>query len=361
MNTKRTIQKVLLTSLWIAMGAGILFLLVAAIGKKNKQRCSDYVINMKGNQGIFFVDKQDVLKLLNAATGGKIKGEQMKSFNLMRLEQLLEDNAWIKDAELYFDSQDVLHISIAEREPVARIFTTAGSSFYIDSSSFRMPLSDKLSARVPVFTNFPARGVVTRKDSLLLASVRQMALFILNDPFWMAQVAQVDITPQRDFEMITTIGNHLVRFGNGQNVQDKFNRLFVFYKQVLRKAGFDKYSVIDVQYAGQVVGTKRGTATAVVDSVQLRKNVQKLLERIKQLQEEAEAGNKVESEDPVIKTDSAKTKSTETRLDKKAMSPVVKKSSNSNPKKTLQTNIKKNKTKSFQDPMPKAVMKPLKG
>ena len=72
----------------------------------------------------------------------------------------------------------------------------------------------------------------------------------------MAQVAQIDITPERNFEMIPVVGNHTVILGDGENMEQKFHRLFVFYKNVLSQTGFDKYKAINVQYAGQVVGVK---------------------------------------------------------------------------------------------------------
>ncbi len=282
MNAKTTIRKILFITLWLAIGAGMLTLLLAAIGKKNRERCSDYSIIIKGTQNNFFVDEKDVQQILMEATNGKIRGQLLSLFNLHQMEQLLENNTWIKDAELYFDNQEVLHITVTESEPVARIFTISGNSFYIDSTGRKMPLSDKLSARVPVFTGFPDNKIVRSKDSALLNDVKKTAQFIFNDPFWMAQVAQVDITPDRNFEMIPVVGNHIVKLGDGEDIQEKFQRLFVFYKQVLSKTGFDAYKLINVQYKGQVIAMKEN-ATAKIDSVQLRKNVEKLL---KEAQEE---------------------------------------------------------------------------
>ena len=82
-----------------------------------------------------------------------------------------------------------------------------------------------------------------------------------------------------EFDMIPVIGNHIVKLGNGEDMEQKFNRLFIFYKQVLSRTGFDKYKTIDVRYAGQVVGGK--SENPKVDSVQLRKNVENLLQQIK--------------------------------------------------------------------------------
>ena len=283
----------------------MLTLLVAAISKKNRASCRDYQITINGVQDHFFFDTKDVLQLLTASGHGDIKGQLISTINLHRLEKLLEGNIWVKDAQLYFDNHDVLHVNVHERVPVARIFTTAGSSFYIDNQALRMPLSEKMSAGVPVFTGFPEKKVLQEKDSILLDHVKAAALFIINDSFWMAQVAQVDITEQRTFEMIPTVGHHLVKFGEGGQIDKKFNRLFVFYKEILAKSGFDKYPIIDVQYAGQVVATRNGAAKKMIDTSQLRLNVQRLLQKAKQMKNETEEETKTKIEKPNIIEDSA--------------------------------------------------------
>jgi cell division protein FtsQ len=73
----------------------------------------------------------------------------------------------------------------------------------------------------------------------------------------MAQISQIDITPSKEFEMVPTVGNHLIEFGDGDDYEAKFKRLFVFYKQVLAKTGMEKYEIIKVQYDKQVIGVKK--------------------------------------------------------------------------------------------------------
>jgi cell division protein FtsQ len=108
----------------------------------------------------------------------------------------------------------------------------------------------------------------------------QVAKFILRDPFWNAQVSQIDILPDRTFEMIPVVGDHRVRLGNGEQVAAKFHRLQVFYQQVLKRTGMNAYRVIDVRYKGQVVASREDKAGRV-DSVRLRKNVERMLKPVK--------------------------------------------------------------------------------
>jgi len=285
--------------LWVCIGGGMLSLLIAAIGKKNKEDCADYTVTIKNSEENLFIDANDIRKLLKAGAGSEIKGKKISEINLKRLEQLLRGNVWIRKAEMWFDNRNVLHVEVYEREPIARIFTTAGNTFYIDSTERKLPLSDKLSARVPVFTGFIDKKVYSAKDSVLLTDVKNIATYISNDPFWMSQVAQINITPERNFELTPVIGNHLIKLGNGKDIEKKFNRLMIFYKQVLAQRGFDAYSTIDVQYNGQVVGTKRGSEKNKVDTVMLKRRVDEMLKQM-QKQYDSVAALKPITEKPII-------------------------------------------------------------
>ena len=277
-------------------------LLIAAIGRQKKEQCTDYSIRIKGANKNFFVDEKSIERMLLSAGNGKIKGQKRSTFNLLKIEQLLKNNVWIKNAEVYFDNQDVLHVTVTEREPVARIFTTTGKSFYIDDTEMMMPLSDKQSAKVPVFTGFPAK-LISKRDSALLIEVKTMADYIRHDPFWMAEVSQIDITAERNFEMTPVVGNHTVLLGNGENVDQKFHRLFVFYKNILSQTGFEKYKIINVQYAGQVIGVKNNYSRG--DTAQLRLNVEKLLQQAREMQNDSLMAARQLREQKAIKVDPA--------------------------------------------------------
>lgn len=311
-NTKKTIRKILFVAMWFAIGGGMLVLLIAAMGKQKRNTCKDYSITIKGGEEKdFFLSKADVMKLLKAATKGNIKGQPKASFNLQQMESLLEENVWIKDAQLYFDNKDVLHVSVVERKPVARIFTNSGKSFYIDENEKGIPLSENLSIKVPVFTGVPDKKDRVKKDSLLMQDIRMTAQFISQNSFWTSQVAQIDVAPSDadgswEFEMVPVVGNHLVKLGSGENIEQKFNRLFIFYKQVLARSGFDKYKTIDVRYTGQVVGGK--SENPKVDSIQLRKNVENLLQQIKKIESENEAIEKSMTQNTALVAESADNK-----------------------------------------------------
>jgi len=276
MASKRTIKRIVLGTIWTLITGGVVTLLVAANGRQQEHHCTDVRIAVRGTGEQYYIAKSDINFLLCANGEATLKGQSLASIDLAWLERRLEGQSWIKDAEMYFDRADVLHVTVTERQPIARVFATNGTSFYIDSSGAKLPLLSNISARVPVITAYPSATKPLPKDSAVMAGARRLVQYINGDDFWSAQLAQIDITPIGSFELLPTVGNHTIRIGNADSLESKLARLMLFYKQVASKAGFDKYSVLDVQYAGQVVAVHRGEKSAI-DSAALKRNISALL------------------------------------------------------------------------------------
>ena len=259
-------------------------LLVAAIRKKDAQHCKGVEISISGVNNNFFVDKTDILNSITAISNGNPVAQPIGSLNLKMMESALEKNTWVKEAELFLDNNNILQVKVHEREPVARVFTSAGTTFYIDDDITILPLSEKFSARLPVFTNFPsANSVMSKADSSLLSDIKTISVAILKDSFCMAMIEQVDITPQRSFEMIPKIGNQLIIFGDASAVEDKFNKLELFYKKVMVKAGWNNYSVINLQYTNQVVAKIKGAEDVTADSLRTLELMQLIVNNAEKL------------------------------------------------------------------------------
>ena len=268
---------------WLAIGAGTIVLLVAAIKKKDAQHCSGVSITIEGVDNNFFVDKKDILNSITTEVGGNAAGKRVSAFDLRKLEAELQKDIWVKSSQLFFDNNNRLVVKVLEREPVARVFTTSGTTFYIDSSLTMLPLSEKFSARLPVFTSFPSdKMVLSHADSTLLKNILTASMAILKDRFGMALIDQIDITPQRNFEMIPKIGNTIIIFGDATDVEEKLKKLLLFYRQVIVKAGWNKYSEVNVQFKGQVVAKRKGALDISSDSLktlQLMKAIAENTER----------------------------------------------------------------------------------
>jgi cell division protein FtsQ len=285
MSIKDNIKKLVVVVFWTITGAGALILLVAAINRRNSKTCKKYEVRITGGGGHVFMNSQEVIRQLLPVAGDKLTGRTIVSYDLHAMEERLKSNPWIRDAQLFFDNNEVLRIRVALREPIARIFTKTGGSFFLDSSAAALPLRDMQAVKLPVFTNFPgSTASLHGPDSAITQQTRKLAWYILCDSFWKAEIEQVAITPSRGFELVPVIGNHIVEFGDATEAAAKFHRLLIFYQDVLSKAGFDKYAVVDVRFAGQVVGTRTGSNMSKADSLQAVRNIRSLIESAQKAQ-----------------------------------------------------------------------------
>jgi len=273
------IKKILISFVWICLGLASLTLLVSGIHKKDNSVCKGYEIEIIGINNNFFIGKTEILEILEKVAGKQIKGKEINKMNLLEMENQIKKDVWISKATLYFDKNDILMVKVEEKNPIARVFSNQGTSFYIDHSLNMLPLSKTHSARLPVFTNFPsALKVLSKADSALLNSIKDMSLYIQNDPFLMGMIDQVDITAKNKFELIPKLGDQIILFGDATNIEKKFDKLKLFYKNVISIKGWKKYSKINLEFENQIVASILGEEEQVADSLKTMRMIKAFAE-----------------------------------------------------------------------------------
>lgn len=251
-------QNILIKTLWSLAGAALIFLLVIAWKAKVAKKISEVQVELVGESTkAIFMDENEIAQILKEQ--GVAKGTIVEGINLTAIEKNLERIRWIKNAELFINNQQLLEVKIQQRIPIARIFSVAGTSFYMDEEGWRLPLKQLTVLRLPVFTGFPTdQDQLSVPDSLLLNDIRFFSNTIKSDSFFTAQIAQVNIEPNGDFYLVPSLGDHTVLIGSVDNLEDKLNRLYTFYKKVWVQSGINAYQVLDCRFDGQIVALKKG-------------------------------------------------------------------------------------------------------
>ena len=253
------VKKKLILFVWLLLGFGAAALFFIGASAKENKPCQGINVEVSRKAKQVFTDVQGIKQSI-ADAGGK-PGKPISQINLSLIEQSLKQNPWIRHIKLYFDNNQVLQATLEETDPIARVFTVSGKSFYLDSGANFLPTNRNIVARIPVFTGFPTdKTVLSHPDSMVLRDVKNIAAFVINDTFWNSFIAQINYSPEQGFELLPTVGNQIIRIGNGEALESKFDRLFSFYRQVIARTGLDAYQEIDVQYQGQVVAIPAGKA-----------------------------------------------------------------------------------------------------
>ena len=242
---------------------GGLFLVILLLSRTTQDQknltCRNVAITIDNENNLFFLDNDDIISLLVGVFGDSIKGDRIREIPLDRIESSIERNSYVQDAETYIDATGNVHISIVQKQPLARVINKYGVNYYIDENAGKIPVSSKFTSRVPVITGNIAEGDQNPGmiETPALKNVLALARYIHNQPFWNAQIEQIAVVDENDFEFVPKLGDHVIHFGGIENMEDKFRNLEIFYRDGLNYVGWEKYATIDLSFAGQVVCTKK--------------------------------------------------------------------------------------------------------
>jgi cell division protein FtsQ len=261
-------RKIVATIIWSFVALAVVFLFVFAARYKNNSVVKGIKIDFAQNSNNFFIEQQDVIQIITQTIGKNIIGESTNSVNIEKIEHALQTSVWIANAQVFFNANNILEVRIAERMPIARVFTNTNYTFYLDSTLQQMPISDKFADPVPVFTNVVLTNTKTsKKDLLTLQNIKLVAQALIKNKFCSAVIDQVECQPNGYFEMVPKIGKTNIILGDAIGVEEKLNKLQLFYAQVMPKENWNKYSSLNLQFDKQVVAKIRDAADFTADSL----------------------------------------------------------------------------------------------
>jgi len=261
--------KILVIAAWVLMTGGLFALLGFTTTEHNSDVCKKYIIHIDYGKADVLITEGDVYSVVRS-TGNLLKGQHLGSIDFERIEREIKRQSYVANAQAYMTLEGVVEIDVVQRQPILRIFNEKGESYYLDGLGNLMPLNPAFSARVLVATgsipeNFSKKvcyltDSVKKKDSVEYHSVMnnlyKLSAYITKDKFLKAQIEQIYVDPNGEFELIPRIGTQIILMGNADNLEDKFERLFVFYRMGLSRTGWSRYNIINIKFKNQVVCSK---------------------------------------------------------------------------------------------------------
>ena len=110
------------------------------------------MIDIQSQDDTNFITKEDVRNMLKRRFGHILNGIPVGRLDVQEVEQVLEKDAFVKDADVYIGARNTVNIQIIQRKPILRVIDEDGASFYLDEEGVFLPLSANYTARVPVAT-----------------------------------------------------------------------------------------------------------------------------------------------------------------------------------------------------------------
>jgi len=179
--------------------------------------------------------------------------------DLNYLEEKIKSNKFIKDIEIYNNLNNVVNININQFKPYARLINNIGDDYYIDKNGEIFPVSNKYSERVLLifFKNY--KNIDKEKNINFFQNgneIFKLINYINRNDFYKKQISQINVLKDGEIIMIPQITKQKIYFGNTDNMEIKFKKLELFYKNILPTKGWNYYESVNLKFKNQIVCNK---------------------------------------------------------------------------------------------------------
>ena len=205
------------------------------------------------------IKEKDVRLIINRSLDEKIENKRLEDLDVERIEQVLEQDPFIENAESFVDAAGNLNLKIFQRQPILRVIDNNNLNYYLDKNGVKMPLSKYFSARVPIVTGAvpPYVSDFLLRKKYALTQVFNLVQILNADAFFAPMIQQIVVDAAGEFTIIPILGDQKIRIGTLDDIEGKLDRLKIFYKEAMPYEGWKKYNSISVKYQGQIVCKKK--------------------------------------------------------------------------------------------------------
>jgi cell division protein FtsQ len=242
----------------IKIGAVVLVLLFLIAFTERQQgdvAVQEIQIRIENIEDNHFIDEDDVMHLMQI-NQENLKGASLSKVGMKEIEKRIKNDRFVKEAQLYSDLKGNLVVKVELRRPIARIVRNDGPDGYIAEDGALMPVSEKFSVRVVLVSGLFVRKLLQQEnmnDTEEGKQLMNMINIVRQDEFWKAQIAQLDIDSKARITIMPQVGDEIIEFGMPENLESKFKKLKIFYKEILPTKGWSKYSRVNLEFEGQII------------------------------------------------------------------------------------------------------------
>ena len=218
-------------------------------------KCAAVEIKLRENGQNYFLREEQILEDVQEELSYVMEGGKLIHNDLNKIENLLKRNKFVENAKVLSDHKGRVLLDIVQRRPIARI-VSEDSSYYLTETGDLMPTSFNYTSRTMLLLGNKINDIL-RLDTLTNIAYRnefiEMIKYINEDEFLKAQVAELELLKNGKIVLYPQVTHQKIEFGKCEEYVDKFDRLKIFYKQILPRKGWSTYSKVNLEYKNQII------------------------------------------------------------------------------------------------------------
>lgn len=249
-------RRILKILTWIGIAAWFVVVLGFVSAESDQVLCNRIDVVLSDTVYSRFVTDTDI-RALFLSEGLQLQGYPLKEINTSELETLLEENAYIREAEVSTDVTGRMEIRLEQSVPLVRIMPEGRNGFYLDTQGEVLPLSDKFVPYILLVSGYIDSPNPNATGEGQLGEIYQFCTYLANHPLWSEQIVQIYANRRGEYELIPRVGAHQILMGSLEQWKKKLDNLELLYEQGLSTYGWNNYRTINLKYTNQIICTKR--------------------------------------------------------------------------------------------------------
>ena len=219
----------------------------------SERKVSGIEIEIMSNQDFYLIDQFEIQALLDKEQS-VVLGTNFDQVDIKLLERQVEENPFVAEIDVFMSVTGVLGAKVSPAQPIGRLMSSRGPDQYIDVTGKLLPMNTDYTARVPLisFAEYPQWESHLGEDDFG-KQLMEFLIFIDKDELWKAQIAQLAVSEENELTLWPQMTKQLILFGPADEIEEKFKKLKLFYKEVLPKKGWNTYSSVNLKYKNQIV------------------------------------------------------------------------------------------------------------
>ena len=193
-----------------------------------------------------------ILKKFNIKKGQVIEIEDFK-----KVESLINTNQYVLKSKAYINNRFDFFLKIYEQKPIARLFFTNGTSYYLSDNLDLMEIKTQHVLEIPIFTQLNyVKTIKPQRNDSFLTKIKNISLFIKQNNYWDSLISNLEIYEDSLFLVYLNSSNEILDLGSLNNPQTSFYLSQKFLNDTWNKFGANYYKQINFRYYQQIVAQK---------------------------------------------------------------------------------------------------------
>lgn len=249
-----------LIHIWKSFKIGLVLFAVAIMvgftnSRQNNRYISDVHILIDNQFENYFINQQDVLSLINDRGKDYLLSSDFGHLNLKEIEDRIESHQFVHEAQAYIDLEGNMSIEVVQNRPIARVIVDGAPDYYIGVEGDILPESDHYTARVTLMhleddSWIDGENITNSGQGQEIFDLLQ---YISHDEFWQAQIAAIRVAGDQEVTLEPQVTKQEIVFGKPRDIETKFKKLMIFYKQILPYKGWNTYGTVNLKFKNQIV------------------------------------------------------------------------------------------------------------